>query len=133
MHQTANVQNVLINMLNYKNTFLTRILGVKIRVFPKACASLPFILVTCIPSMSKAFVFLNCDLGTEPETISEMRKIAGVSEAVRVSGVYDIIAKISESRENIAKLVKKIRGIASVRSSLTMIIAEDLKPVVMAV
>jgi hypothetical protein len=76
--------------------------------------------------MSSAFVFLNCDIGAEPAIINEMNKIAGVSEAVRVSGVYDIVAKVSEeSRENIVKLVKKIRGIASIRSSLTMIIAED--------
>lgn len=76
--------------------------------------------------MSSAFVFLNCDLGAEPAIIDEMNKIAGVSEAVRVSGVYDIVAKVSEeSRENVVKLVKKIRGIASIRSSLTMIIAED--------
>ena len=40
-------------------------------------------------------------------------------------GVYDIVAKLSEeSREDIAKSVRKIRAIANVRSSLTMIAAE---------
>jgi hypothetical protein len=83
-------------------------------------------------SMSKAFVFLNCDIGAEPEIIDQMNKISGVHEAVRVSGVYDIVAKISEeSKESIVKLVKKIRGISSIRSSLTMIVAED-SPVAMA-
>jgi DNA-binding Lrp family transcriptional regulator len=76
--------------------------------------------------MSRAFVFLNCDIGAEPEIIDEIRGISGVSEAVRVSGVYDIVAKLSdESKENIAKLVKKIRGIANIRSSLTMIVTEE--------
>jgi DNA-binding Lrp family transcriptional regulator len=76
--------------------------------------------------MSRAFVFLNCDIGAEPEIINEIRGISGVSEAVRVSGVYDIVAKLSdESKENIAKLVKKIRGIANIRSSLTMIVTEE--------
>lgn len=83
--------------------------------------------------MSKAFVFLNCDIGAESEIINEMNKIAGVSEAVRVSGAYDIVAKISEqSKEGIVNLVKKIRGISKIRSSLTMIVAEDSKPVAMA-
>ena len=77
-------------------------------------------------NMSNAFVFLNCDIGTEPAIIDEMNKIAGVSETARVSGVYDIVAKVSEeSKESIARLVKQIRGIANVRSSLTMVVAED--------
>ncbi len=76
-------------------------------------------------NMSNAFVFLNCDIGAEPEIIEKMSKIAGVSETSRVSGVYDIVAKVSEeSKESIARLVKQIRGIANVRSSLTMIVAE---------
>jgi len=84
-------------------------------------------------NMSKAFVFLNCDIGAESKIINEMNKIAGVSEAVRVSGAYDIVAKISEqSKESIVNLVKKIRGISNIRSSLTMIVAEESKPVAMA-
>jgi hypothetical protein len=80
-------------------------------------------------NMLSAFVFLNCDIGAEPAIINEMKRIAGVSETARISGVYDIVARINEeSKENIAKLVKKIRGIASIRSSLTMIIAEEATP-----
>jgi len=42
--------------------------------------------------------------------------LSGVSEAVRVSGVYDIVAKLSdESKEKISLLVKKIRAIANIR------------------
>jgi C4-type Zn-finger protein len=76
--------------------------------------------------MLNAFVFLNCDIGTESAIVSEISDISGVYEAVRVSGVYDIVAKVSEeSRENIAKSVKKIRAIANIRSSLTMIVSEE--------
>jgi hypothetical protein len=72
-----------------------------------------------------AFVFLNCDIGTGPAVISELSVLSGVSEAVQVSGVYDIVAKVSEeSREDIAKSVRKIRAIANIRSSLTMIASE---------
>lgn len=76
--------------------------------------------------MSTAFVFLNCDLGMEYAIIDEMNGISGVSEAVRLSGIYDIVAKVSdESREHISKVVKKIRAIANIRSSLTMVVTED--------
>lgn len=76
--------------------------------------------------MFSAFVFLNCDNGAERDIINEMSSISGVSEAVRVSGVYDIVAKLSdESREKISMLVKKIRAIACIRSSLTMVVAAE--------
>lgn len=83
------------------------------------------ILETPIWSMSSAFVLLNCDLGTENAIISAMRGMSGVSEAAGLSGVYDIIAKLNaESEKGISKIVTKIRSIANIRSSLTMIIAE---------
>ena len=76
--------------------------------------------------MLSAFVFLNCDRGTEPAIIDEMNGISSVSGAVRVSGVYDIVAKVTEeSRENIVKSVKKIRAIANIRSSMTMFVSEE--------
>jgi DNA-binding Lrp family transcriptional regulator len=75
--------------------------------------------------MLNAFVFLNCDVDTEPIIINEINDISGVSEAMELIGVYDIVAKLSEeSREDIAKSVRKIHAIANVRSSLTMIVAE---------
>ena len=73
-----------------------------------------------------AFVFLNCDISTGPATVSEISNISGVSEAVRVSGVYDIVAKVSEeSRQDISRSIKKIRAIANITSSLTMIESEE--------
>ena len=75
--------------------------------------------------MLNAFVFLNCNIGTEPIILNEITDISDVSEAVKLSGVYDIVAKVSEeSQEEIAKSVRKISAIANVRSSLTMIVAE---------
>ena len=76
-------------------------------------------------NMLNGFVFLNCDVGTEPTILNKINSISGVSEAVRLIGVYDIVAKVSEeSREDMAKSVRKIRAIANVRSSLTMIVSE---------
>lgn len=77
-------------------------------------------------NMLNAFVFLNCDIGTESAILNEITDISGVSEAVELSGVYDIVAKVSEeSREDIAKSVRKICAIANIRSSLTMIASEE--------
>jgi hypothetical protein len=77
-------------------------------------------------NMLNAFVFLNCDIGTESAILDEMTDISGVSESVELSGVYDIVAKVSEeSREDIAKSVRKICAIANIRSSLTMIASEE--------
>jgi hypothetical protein len=54
-----------------------------------------------------------------------MSGMSGVSEAAGLSGFYDIIAKLNaESEKGISKIVTKIRSIANIRSSLTMIIAE---------
>jgi DNA-binding Lrp family transcriptional regulator len=76
--------------------------------------------------MLKAFVFLNCDIGTGPAIVNEISNISGVSQAVQVSGVYDIVAKVSkESRDDIAKSVKRIRAIDNIISSLTMIASEE--------
>lgn len=76
--------------------------------------------------MLNAFVFLNCDFGTEPAILNEITDISGVSEAVQLSGVYDIVAKVSEeSREDIAKSVREICEIVNIRSSLTMIASEE--------
>jgi DNA-binding Lrp family transcriptional regulator len=74
--------------------------------------------------MLNAFVFLNCDVGTKPAILNEITDMSGVSEAVELIGVYDIVAKVSEeSSEDIAKSVRKICAIPNVRSGLTMIVA----------
>ena len=79
--------------------------------------------------MSKAFVFLNCDAGSEKEIVFEMNGISGVSQASKISGIYDIVVELdAESNNGIAKLVRKLRGIASIRSCLTMVVAEKNVP-----
>jgi hypothetical protein len=58
--------------------------------------------------MLDAFVFLNCDTGTEPVIPNEITVISGVSEAVKLSRVCETVAKVSEeSPEDIAKSVGK--------------------------
>jgi hypothetical protein len=76
--------------------------------------------------MSKAFVFLNCDMGAEKEIVSEMADISGVLRATKIAGIYDIVAELNaESESGIAKIVRKLRAIARIRSCLTMIVVAD--------
>ena len=74
--------------------------------------------------MTSAFVLLNCDIGSELSIIDQLNKISGVS-AMRVTGIYDIVAKLAEqSREDLSSHIRQIRELGSVRSSLTMIVAK---------
>ena len=75
--------------------------------------------------MLSAFVFLNCDVSTEPAIVSQISDMSSLSEAVRMSGAYNIVAKLSEESrvEDMANLVKKIRPTANIRS--TMIVSEE--------
>lgn len=90
-----------------------------------------FIVVMHYMSMSKAFVFLNCDIGAEKGIISQMRGILGVARANGVSGIYDIVAEVNaDSQPGIAQIVKKLRSLASIRSCLTMMVVADKKSAV---
>jgi hypothetical protein len=76
--------------------------------------------------MLNAFTVLNCGIGTEPAIVSEINDMSGVSEAIQVPGMYDIVAKVSEqSRGDIVKSVENIRAIANIRSDPIMIMSEE--------
>lgn len=75
--------------------------------------------------MAEAYVLINCDLGTEDGVIKELKSIAGVSEVKGVFGVYDVIAKVNAASEgDIKKVIAKVRSMASIKSSLTMMVIE---------
>ena len=72
--------------------------------------------------MSKAFILINCELGSEEQIISELKTFSDVKEVHGTFGAYDIIAKISsESVEKIRETISwKIRKIEKIRSTLTL-------------
>lgn len=78
--------------------------------------------------MPMAFVLINAEIGAENEVIRELRKLKGVSEAYIVYGVYDIVAKLeAESMDKLKEVVTwNIRRLDKVRSTLTMIVMEDV-------
>lgn len=75
--------------------------------------------------MTIAYVTLKVEPGKENEVAREIVKIKGVSEAAWTYGFCDILFKLGvKSVEELDKVVlKKIRTIAGVRSSETMIVS----------
>ena len=72
--------------------------------------------------MSKAFILINCELGSEEQIISELKTFSDIKKVHGTFGAYDIIAEISsESIEKIRETITgKIRNIGKIRSTLTL-------------
>ncbi|XHH09800.1 MAG: Lrp/AsnC family transcriptional regulator [Candidatus Bathyarchaeia archaeon] len=77
--------------------------------------------------MPRAFILINVESGTEEEALKELRAINGVTESYTSYGVYDIIAKVqANSMDELKDLITlKIRNLSKVRSTLTLILAEE--------
>lgn len=76
--------------------------------------------------LTKAYVLINSELGSEERLIEDIKKIEGVTQADRVYGVYDLIAQVeAESSDRLKQIVTgTIRRMSGVRSTLTMIVIE---------
>jgi len=70
---------------------------------------------------------MNCDLGSEKNTIASLKTIEGVKEAHGTLGLYDIIAQIeSSSEEKIQEIVTgKIRKMPRIHSTMTLTRSES--------
>ncbi|MGY5151282.1 MAG: Lrp/AsnC ligand binding domain-containing protein [Candidatus Nitrosopumilus sp. bin_6a] len=81
--------------------------------------------------MPTAYVLLNSDLGTDESIIEEIKKILAEEqvkfEIQGVYGVYDIVLKLSsDDAEKLRGIItNKIRRIAKVQSTLTMMVIEE--------
>lgn len=77
--------------------------------------------------MVKAYVLMNCDVGSDENVLSELRKIHGVKEAHGILGLYDVIAQIeSDSEEKIQEIVTKtVRKMPNIHSTLTLTRSES--------
>jgi len=72
--------------------------------------------------VAKAYVLINCDLGSEDKIISDLRKLEHIKDAVGTFGAYDMVAKVeAETSEQLRETVTwKIRKMDKVRSTLTL-------------
>ena len=78
--------------------------------------------------MPMAFVLINADLGAEEQLYKDLKNTENVKDVYIVYGVYDIIARIEgETMEKVKETITwKIRRLDRVRSTLTMIVVDDV-------
>ena len=78
--------------------------------------------------MPTAFVMVNCDLEIESEqkAINKLKNVPGVIDVNEVTGVYDIVVKItSDTLESLKEIITRdIRTIDIIRSTMTLIVIE---------
>lgn len=76
--------------------------------------------------MAKAYVLINCDLGSEKQVIDSLSELDNVKEVHGTLGLYDIIAKVEdESKEKLSEIItSKLRQIPKIHSTITLMRAE---------
>ena len=75
--------------------------------------------------MEKAYVVINCELGSEGAIIEEAKSIDYVKEVMGVFGNYDIILKLECPNVDVISetIAKKIRKMDKVHSTTTLMCA----------
>jgi DNA-binding Lrp family transcriptional regulator len=70
--------------------------------------------------MKKAYVLINCDLGTENDVLTEIRSIKHVKEAHGTWGAYDIVAEVNSDTAELLRetITWNIRRLPSIRTHL---------------
>ena len=78
--------------------------------------------------MAIAYVLINCDLGNDEQVIEELKHISDVKEINGVFGAHDILAKVESDQISTLRdtITRKIRKIDHVRSTLTLMVIEEL-------
>ena len=76
--------------------------------------------------MAKAYVLINCDLGSEDDIIRDIRKLEYVKDVTGTFGAYDIVARVeAETPEQLREVITwKIRKMNKIRSTLTLMEVE---------
>ncbi len=72
--------------------------------------------------MKKAYVLINCNLGSEKEILETLRSINSIKEAHGTFGAYDIIAEvIADTTDKLREEITwKIRKLPYIRATLTL-------------
>ena len=82
--------------------------------------------------MSTSYILINSDLGTDESIIVKIKELLNGEKGIEyeiqgVYGVYDIVLKLSsDDIDSLRSIItNKIRKIASVESTLTMMVIEE--------
>ena len=75
--------------------------------------------------VEKAYVLINCDLGSETQIVEEVKTMDYVKEISGIFGNYDIIVKLEcKNIDGISETIaKKIRKIDKVNTTTTLMCA----------
>ena len=74
--------------------------------------------------VEKAFVLINTNDCTDDDLIlTQLKKIDGISEAYKVSGIYNILVKVeAETTDKVAIVVNhRLKNLKNIQSTLTMV------------
>ncbi len=74
--------------------------------------------------VEKAFVLINTnDCTNDDLLLTQLKKIDGISEAYKVSGIYNILVKVeAETMDKVAKVVNhRLKNLKNIQSTLTMV------------
>ena len=79
--------------------------------------------------MERAYVLINCDLGSEKQVIKEIKNLENVKEVHGTFGSYDIIATVESKTPNIVRqtVIGQIRKLDHIRSTLTLMGIESVE------
>jgi len=76
--------------------------------------------------MSKAYVLISCEPGSDDYVVSSLRAVSSVKSAYGTFGLYDVIAQIEASDEAELKneLMKRIRKLDKIQGTITLMAEE---------
>jgi DNA-binding Lrp family transcriptional regulator len=82
--------------------------------------------------LSTSYILINSDLGTDESIITKIKEVLADKKDIQyeiqgVYGVYDIVLKLSSDDIDTLRstITNQIRKIASVQSTLTMMVTEE--------
>ncbi len=77
--------------------------------------------------MAQAYVLINCELGSEEQIISDLKKMDCVKDVHGTFGVYDILANLEcDNFETLRQLIiGEIRRIKNVRTTATLMAVNE--------
>ncbi len=72
--------------------------------------------------MEKAYILISCEIGTEHDLISQLKKIDEIKNVMITYGDYDIVIEaITESTQKMDELItSEIRKLEKIRTTITL-------------
>ena len=77
--------------------------------------------------MARAYIVMNCKIGSETGIIESLKQVKGVKEVHGILGLYDLIAQIELESEDAIKdtITNTIRKIPNIHSTMTLTRSES--------